>query len=108
MAVAPHVEQRIVNDDRAEEIRSLREGNTHEKPPVAGARDSQTRRRGHALPDELLGNGDEVVVDALPVFLESGAVPLRAELSPASNVRQHVDTTALEPQRALGAGIGRG
>ena len=42
-------------------------------------------------------DGGEVVVDPLPVRLQSGLMPGRPKLSAAAYVRQHVDAAALQP-----------
>src|SRR6266550_5791890 len=57
-------------------------------------------RARHAFLDQLLGDGGEIVVDALAMFFQAGAVPLRSELAAAANVGENEDATTLEPRRA--------
>ena len=57
--------------------------------------------------DQVLRDGGEVVVDHLPMRLETRLVPRRTELAAAANVRQHEHAAVLEPQLADGSGVGR-
>src|ERR1019366_8093621 len=57
--------------------------------------------------DQVLGDGDEVVVALLLVRLDRGLVPLRPELAAAADVGEHEDTAFREPLRTAGAGVER-
>src|SRR6267143_6944141 len=64
-------------------------------------------RARHAVLDQRLGDGRGVVVDALPVPFQSGAMPLRPEFTPAANVGEREDAAALQPRRARMAAVVR-
>src|ERR1700694_344026 len=107
MVVALHVEQRVLDHHRVVQTRPLRERNADQQSAVASSDDPQVCRRRDPLAYQLLGYRGEVVVDTLPVFLESGAMPLRTELSTTTDVRQNINSAALEPRRADGGAVCR-
>ncbi len=100
LVVALHVEQRHLADDRAEEVGYAREHVAHQQAAVAAALDAEVLRRGDLALDQVLGDGGEVFVGPVPVLLERGLVPLRAELAAAADVGDHVDAALLQPGRA--------
>ena len=100
MFVAQHVEQRHLDHDRAPHLRVLGEFHAHQQAAVRAAIDPEAARRGDLACHQVLGHAVEVVVDPLPVRLEPGFVPRRAELAAAADVGQHKDAAALQPQLA--------
>ena len=56
--------------------------------------------------DQVLADGDEVLIRLVSVGLERRAVPLRAELAAAADVGDDVDASLLEPGRADGGSVG--
>src|SRR5439155_12440302 len=79
----------------------------HQQAAVRAAADSQVLRGGDAVADQLLRHGREIVIDALPVLLQSGTMPLRAELATAANTGEDEDAAALEPRGAGIRAVGR-
>src|SRR5204863_9405892 len=71
----------------------------HQQPAVAPATNSHVLWRGDAVLDQLLRDGREIVIDALPVLLQPGTMPLRSEFAAAPDVGEHVCAAALEPGR---------
>src|SRR5207247_1471408 len=69
------------------------------------AADSQVLRTGNAFLDQLLGDRGEIVVDALAMLFQAGAVPRGPELPSAANVGEHEDAAALQPRRARRAAV---
>ena len=58
------------------------------------------RRRRHLAADEILADGDEVLVGAGPVFFERRLMPGWAKLSATADVGDHRNVPLLEPRRA--------
>src|SRR5260370_31741379 len=107
MAVTLHVEQRVLDHYRVVQLGMLGQGQAHQQSTVAAAADAQMLRTGHAVFNQLLCDRGEIVVDALPVLLQSRAVPLRSKLTAAANIAEDKDPTTLEPRRPGGAVIAR-
>src|SRR2546428_3076142 len=107
MTVALHIEQRILNQDGAVQLRMLGERDAHQQAAVAAAANPQVLPAGDAVLDEPLRDRRKIVVDALPVLLQSGTVPLRSEFAAATNIGQHVNATPLEPRRTGVADLAR-
>ncbi len=101
LVVAAHVEQRHLADHRLEEVGPLHRDGADQQAAVAAAHDAEVRRRRDApFAIEVFGDGDEVVVRALPVLLQRGFVPVGTELAAAADAGDDEDAAALEPGRA--------
>ena len=105
---AQHVEERHLDDHGAEQFGALGQHRAHQQPAVRPAHDAEPARRGDLAPDQILGDGDEIVEGALAVLLQRGLVPFRAELAAAADIGDDIDAARLEPRLAERAGIGRG
>src|SRR5262249_21219338 len=69
---------------------------------VADAADRQPIARRVALRDQLLGDGAEIVEDALAVSAASRFVPRFAVFAAAADVGDHVAAAERKPQRNVG------
>src|SRR5947199_6679521 len=101
MAEALHIQQRVLDQHGVIELGVLGERDAHQQSTVAAAADAEVWWARHAVFDQFLGDSREVVVDALTVLFQAGAMPLRSEFATAANVGEHEDTTALQPRRAV-------
>ena len=100
LGVADHVEQRHAADDRIQQIRPLGKDGPDEQTAVAAAGNAKVFWRSDSALGQIFTDGDEIVVGTLPLGLERGLVPARAELTAAANVRHRVRAAALEPKFA--------
>src|SRR5947208_9355517 len=107
MAEALHLRRRVLDQHGVIGVGGLGERDAHQQPTVAAAADAEVWWTRHAVFAQFLGDSREVVVDALTVLFQTGAMPLRPEFAPAANVGEHEDTTALQPRRACVAAVGR-
>ncbi len=98
--IAQHVDQRAFDHRRIEQFGMLGHRHAGQHPAVRPAVDAQMFRAGDPAPDQVPGDGGEVVEGQLPVLLQHGAVPGRAELGPAAHVGVDEDAPALQPQLA--------
>src|ERR1051326_4131701 len=57
-------------------------------------------RRSHFASDQILSHRNEIVIRSLAILLPRGFMPLRAKLTAATNVREHIHTATIEPGRA--------
>ena len=71
------------------------------------AQDAEVSRRGDLASDEVLGNRDQIVEVVLVFLPHRRLVPLGPELAAATDVGQHVNPAALDPEEgvALEAGL---
>mmetsp|Transcript_80871 Transcript_80871/g.196177 ORF Transcript_80871/g.196177 Transcript_80871/m.196177 type:complete len:603 (+) Transcript_80871:661-2469(+) len=107
LAVPVHVEQRHLADDGAEELGRADQHVTGEQPAVGAALDGELLRAGDPPPHEVRRHRLEVLVRLVPLLLERGLVPARAELAAAADVGLGVDAALLEPADADGGGVAR-
>src|ERR1700742_857599 len=98
MRVALHVEQRYFADDRAEELRILRQHVAHQEAAVAAAERAEMRAHRVTALDEIARDGCEILVGPQAIFAQRCLMPARAVFAAAANVRDDVDTAALEPR----------
>ena len=104
--VAQHVQQRNLNQHRAEQLGPLGERRAHEKPAVGASGRRQALGPGVPLADQPLGGADEVVEAVLLVCQDSGLMPALTILSAAPDVGNSDDAAVLQPQQQR-AGEGR-
>ena len=67
------------------------------------------RRRGEVMRrvDQIVADCREVVIDALPMGLQSGLMPSGTKLAAASNVGEDEYSAALQPELADGGRVAR-
>src|SRR5262249_57576032 len=80
----------------------------HEQAPVAAALDAQALAGGDAPGHQVLGDGGEVLVHPVPVFLDRRKVPLRPVLTAAAEVGHHVGPAAGKPATPDDPAVRRG
>ena len=105
--VAPHVEQRHLRGDGAEQVRAHGEHGAHQEAAVAAAENAELGGIRDVASNQVFGHGDEVLEGARTILLQRRLVPGRAELAAAADVGQRVDAAAFEPGDADAGGIAR-
>ena len=96
----PHVSERHLADDDAEEFGPQRIHAAHEQAAVAAPLDAEPGRRRHLAGDQVLGHGGEILVSPQPLLLEGGLMPGWAKLAAAADVGDHVGTDRGLPRRS--------
>ena len=94
LGVAAHVQQRHPAGHGAEQLRVPRQHVAHQQPAVGAAHAAEPLPGRDAARDQVPGHGREVLVRAVAVLLQRGAVPGRPVLAAAADVRHHVDAAA--------------
>ena len=89
LVVAQHVDKGDGADDGVEQVGALHHDGGGEQAAIAAAADAEVGGAGEAGGDQVFGDGDEVIEDALAVLENRGLMPLRAVFAAAANVGEH-------------------
>src|SRR5271169_6639218 len=100
MLIPQHVEQRYLHVDGAPEFGVLDEFHSHQQPAIGPPHDAQMPGARDSLRDQVPRHGGEVVVDALPMRLETRVVPRRAELASTAYVGEYKSIAPFQPELA--------
>ena len=103
----PHVEQRDLADNRAEEIGPAGQHVAHEQAAIAPPHGSQVTGRRDLAGDQVFRDRDEIFVRLVAILLEGGLMPAGAKFPSTPNVRHHVHSPRFQPGRP-DAGLVRG
>ncbi len=101
--IPEHVEERHRAHDRRAEIGPLGHRGAHEQATVGAAGDPKTRAARPAPGHQRIRGRREIVEDVLLVPEHPGAMPTLAELGPAAQVRDDVESAGVGPGRGCGA-----
>src|SRR5260370_1297072 len=86
--------------DRAHQVRMLRDHRTHEETAIASTQKRQLCWARPLLPDQIFGSRCKIIEDVLLFCEIASLVPFLPEFASAANVRDHVNTAAVEPEPA--------
>src|ERR1700694_206703 len=96
---AAHVQQRILADQRSEQLGILRQHDAHQQAPRAAAHRAELRGGRDARSDQILSDGGEALGDFMSVFADGLLVPGRPELAAAADIRHREAATRASHSR---------
>src|SRR5205085_3016677 len=97
-----HVEQRVANPNRSEQIRTLCERGAHQQATIGAAANGETRGRSVLLCDQVLGGGEEIVKDVLLLLEHARPVPGFAVFASTAQVGLRIEAALLHPPGVFG------